>query len=106
MEDYTHAEHMKMPEDWTPIGEWEMSGAPWEFDLIALWRDGEGLLRAAHDSGCSCPIPFEGFTATDFQCIRTTQDFEVFVSNHEFEWWSLDAKQRVRAAVRSALREG
>lgn len=33
----------------------------YEFDIVLLVRENAtGLLWAAHDSGCSCPTPFEG----------------------------------------------
>jgi hypothetical protein len=32
---------------------------PYEFDMVVVWRDVDGRLWGAHDSGCSCPTPFE-----------------------------------------------
>jgi hypothetical protein len=35
---------------------------PYEFDITCVWQDIEtGRYYTAHDSGCSCPTPFEDF---------------------------------------------
>lgn len=41
------------------IGEVECPKS-YEFDQVVVWRDRAGDLWAAHDSGCSCPTPFDG----------------------------------------------
>lgn len=35
----------------------------YEFDTTVVWEDAEGNLYWAHDSGCSCPTPFESYTS-------------------------------------------
>ncbi len=32
-----------------------------EFDILVFWKTNEGAVFMAHDSGCSCPDPFEKF---------------------------------------------
>ncbi len=45
----------------TVIGGVEWSDGAYEFDLTMVWRrDMDGRLFYGEDSGCSCPIPFEG----------------------------------------------
>lgn len=41
------------------VGEIEWSSGFYEFNITAVWRDKEGNLYYADDSGCSCPSPFE-----------------------------------------------
>jgi hypothetical protein len=38
------------------------SGESYDFDMVAIWRDVDGNLYWATDSGCSCPTPFESYT--------------------------------------------
>lgn len=45
------------------------------FSIVLLVRDSGGNLWAAHDSGCSCPTPFEDHSfPTDFVPIRVLED--------------------------------
>lgn len=37
----------------------ELDEPCYSFDLLVVWRDPEGELKWATDSGCSCPVPFE-----------------------------------------------
>jgi hypothetical protein len=36
----------------------------YEFDILVVWKTKEGRKKLfwAHDSGCSCPTPFEGYS--------------------------------------------
>lgn len=43
----------------------ELRDEPWEFDLLIVWRDPDGNLKWAADTGCSCPVPFEDHTPGD-----------------------------------------
>lgn len=40
-------------------------GGSWEFDIFALFQDDDGCWFMAHDSGCSCPSPFEGYKSAE-----------------------------------------
>lgn len=40
----------------------DLDDEPYEFDMMVVWRDPEGNLVYATDSGCSCPSPFEDMT--------------------------------------------
>jgi len=40
----------------------------YEFDILCFWATADGKIYTAHDSGCSCPTPFEdymGYTQKD-----------------------------------------
>lgn len=44
------------------VAELELLGH-YEFDTTVVWRRlSDGALLWASDSGCSCPVPFEGYT--------------------------------------------
>jgi hypothetical protein len=45
----------------TVIGEVEFSDGFYQFDTRVAWRDEDGKVYTARDSGCSCPTPFEEF---------------------------------------------
>jgi hypothetical protein len=51
--------------------------ASWNFSDVILVKDTtDGKIYAAHDSGCSCPSPFERHTfPTDFTEIKSVQEF-------------------------------
>jgi hypothetical protein len=49
--------------DLKPIGELEISEPDWSFDTVVAWiHTPTGDVYWAHDSGCSCPSPFEDYT--------------------------------------------
>lgn len=33
----------------------------YEFDTLCFWKDSEGTVYSASDTGCSCPVPFENY---------------------------------------------
>lgn len=80
---------------------------PYEYDTLLVVRDNEtGKLFAAHDSGCSCPTPFEDFDGLDkFVAITSEADFERLVREHggSYRPWKpgdvLDAARKVREAL-------
>lgn len=42
----------------------------YEFDEVIVWRrKADGTLWGAHDSGCSCPIPFDDIGVDDLEPI-------------------------------------
>ena len=48
------------------VADLEMSEPNWSFDTVVVWRHIEsGQIYWAHDSGCSCPTPFEDYTSLD-----------------------------------------
>ena len=46
-----------------PVIEIDFSDGFYQFDIRVIWKDANGRLYTARDSGCSCPRPFEDYTA-------------------------------------------
>jgi len=46
------------------VGSYEINDAPFEFNLIGVWKNEKGFYIAT-DSGCSCPTPFENYGSLD-----------------------------------------
>lgn len=91
----------------TEIAEFDTAD-DWEFDMVVVWRDGEGKLWAAHDSGCSCPTPFEDHTfPTDFVEVRALTDLDPLIaearehSDHSQPNDLPDFKRKVREALKA-----
>jgi hypothetical protein len=55
-------------------------GEQYEFDIHVVFKDGDGKLYYAHDSGCSCPVPFEGYHGLQDLDIITKDNIESFES--------------------------
>jgi hypothetical protein len=47
------------------VGEAELSVPNYDFDMLVVWKDADGTLYYAQDSGCSCPSPFEDYNSVD-----------------------------------------
>jgi hypothetical protein len=76
------------------IGVLEDADADYSFDTLIVVQDkATGTLFAAHDTGCSCPTPFEEIRGPgDMQPIRTSQDLAVYIAMNDStysEKWSL-----------------
>jgi len=58
--------------------------AYYSFDTVIVVQENKtGRLYAAHDSGCSCPTPFERCSfPTDYTEIRSVDDFTDFLGSH------------------------
>lgn len=81
---------------------------PWQFDMVIVVKDKlDGKLYAAHDSGCSCPTPFEGIEElSDMTPITTVDDLKRFVEVNESEYeqkWSFADRTALYKKVRAAL---
>lgn len=37
----------------------------YQFNMIVAWRDESGRVYWGHDTGCSCPSPFEDYTSKE-----------------------------------------
>lgn len=64
------------PEDFglIVVADLELSEPDYSFDTVVVWRHPEsGLFYWAHDSGCSCPTPFEDY--------RTLEDLSLVFSD-------------------------
>lgn len=81
-------------------------GYGYDYDLYVVFQDTRtGQLYTAHDSGCSCPSPFDGFGLPDLtpvtphQAMQQLQDALATTdgSNH-FQVSTMDAISAVRRA--------
>lgn len=90
----------------TLIGELEDENANYSYDTLIVIRDDvTGNLYAAHDSGCSCPTPFEDVRSfSDMTEIKTLDDVKDFVkANHGCAVWPPAQRQKLYRNVRKAL---
>lgn len=79
------------------------AGDGYDFNKVTLWRDTEGKLWAAADSGCSCPTPYENHKwPTDFTEIREERDIRPLID--QMYGCSPGELFDFVAAVRSAIR--
>lgn len=70
------------------VGLLEDQNADYSYDSILVVQDIEtGKLYAAHDSGCSCPTPFEDIKGLgDMVEIQSELDMRAFVEMEESEY--------------------
>ena len=61
--------------------------ASYEFDMMMVWRDREGRLFWAADSGCSCPEPFESYESVESLTPLTDESWHEF-SQAVMHWCS------------------
>lgn len=43
----------------------ELTGAGYSFNMVAVWKDAREFYYVGTDSGCSCPVPFENYNGKD-----------------------------------------
>lgn len=69
---------------WEEVGGAQMRGdLAYEFDEVIVFRHKFfGGLIIAHDSGCSCPTPFEDMTVKDGRFLNRLVDFDEFTEEH------------------------
>lgn len=78
----------------------------WEFDITAIFQDPEtGKTYWGHDSGCSCPYPFEGQGRDDLQPLPETADLlAIRINRSRTANWgrkmSVEDAHRLRRAAR------
>lgn len=86
----------------------EDPNACYDFSTIILVADtATGKLYAAHDAGCSCPIPFENVTGLgDMTEIRSGEEFNQLVRSHAYYGeviWPVDEVLAVQRLIRTYL---
>lgn len=90
------------------VGSLEDGNASYTFDTVIVVQDEEtGKLYAAHDSGCSCPTPFEDVHGlADLTEIRSVADIQQFVkvNDDSYKDWSLDDRLALYQSVQDVLR--
>lgn len=50
----------------------------YEFNMIVVWRTDDGRFLVGHDSGCSCPSPFESHGVRDLTEVESLADVADF----------------------------
>lgn len=84
----------------------------YEFEMVVVWRGPGGELRAAYDTGCSCPTPFGDLTWDGMLPIRHADDLRPLVEKcDEYgggpAWDGTDpGVADLKAKVHRALRDG
>lgn len=65
----------------------EPSDLSYEFDMLVVWRRLEdGALFWDHDSGCSCPTPFDDTGIADLTKIEREEDIDAVASFIKNQW--------------------
>lgn len=86
----------------TVVADENVAGS-YEFDRVLVVKAPDGTIWGAHDSGCSCPSPFEDHTwPTDWNPIRQLSDLEPLFA--EFTRDDGTAAARIRYKVKEVLR--
>lgn len=49
----------------TTVGQIDWEEPDYSFNMTVVWKDKDGKLYWASDSGCSCPSPFEDYHSID-----------------------------------------
>lgn len=83
------------------VGGVELSDGNYQFDTIILLRDSHGILLYAHDSGCSCPSPFED-TGVDDLTPCTISEFKTYAETEierKADWYGNDETSRMRGEL-------
>lgn len=75
--------------------------ADYSFSDIVLWKDiATGDIYMGHDSGCSCPVPFENFhNLKDFTLVTSEEQLHQYIRS----FTTVESEYRTRP-VRSALK--
>lgn len=72
------------------------------FDYLAFWKDKQGNVYSASDSGCSCPSPFEDYegrtTEEVIQKLERVKDFDHAVTLFN-EWNKGYERQKTKARL-------
>lgn len=60
-----------------PVYEFELTEPFYSFDTVCVWHhEDSNKFYWAHDTGCSCPVPFEDYNSlSDLTELRSVEDF-------------------------------
>lgn len=70
-------------------------GLSWEFNTFLLLKDSDGNFYCVSDSGCSCPIPFEG--TTELTEVPTWADLANELNNWFNPWYAIEDNEYYKA---------
>jgi len=106
---YGESPYYDPPAGWAILAEYDWAGS-YEFAQIVIWRNVDsGELRAAADTGCSCPTPFSDLTLDGMKILEETDDLRPLVDDlgdWRVEWGGSDpGLAELAAAVHRSLRE-
>lgn len=77
----------------------------YEFDIVAVFRDQQGRLGYLIDSGCSCPMPFDGKGVGDLTYC-TPAELQVALQEQAKEnTWSEDESGRYDALIADLMKK-
>jgi hypothetical protein len=79
------------------VGEVEWYDEPYEFDMTVVWKDKEGQLYYASDSGCSCPSPFEDFDSVQDLTVATKHEILTYLGEHAQTGEAINLIEKVAA---------
>lgn len=105
---YGDSPYYSPPEGTEILADYDWAG-DYEFSKVVIWRRKEtGELRAAYDSGCSCPTPFGDLTWEGMKPIREVDDLRSLVDKaYDVEWDGTDpGVAMLKAKVHKALAGG
>ncbi|MEO3860954.1 hypothetical protein [Acrocarpospora sp. B8E8] len=89
------------------VGEIDWSDGCYQFDYTVIWRNHDGQLFHADDSGCSCPSPFESTglddltacTLPELQAYLEKRLDEEFPPSETDEWYGSGWAERAAKIV-------
>ena len=80
------------------FAEFEYSDGCYQFDTRVVWKDKQGQLWTARDSGCSCPTPFEGYNLSNIDMLMNTDMIRE-------EWKSVDYADTTQGQYQYRIRK-
>lgn len=75
----------------------------YEFDMFGVWKDENGHLYYASDSGCSCPSPFETYYSKDDLTKATPQECLSALDEWMVDWGKHKKRADGEGFLRTAL---
>lgn len=83
------------------LGEMEWDNESYQFNMTVVWKDAEGRLWTASDSGCSCPSPFEDTTELDR--LWNLEQLEAIREEKKGRGWGMAEWESLEGRVKEAL---
>lgn len=88
------------------IAEIELSEPSYSFDTRVVWKADNGKIYTAHDSGCSCPIPFEDYKKlSDLTLVDDSIMNAIKEELRKSDYTNMEEKQNFLYKIRDAVRE-
>lgn len=86
------------------FGEIFWSQMAYEFDITVIFRLADGRYGYLCDSGCSCPVPFDGKGVDDVTAIASLSAFQEHCESHRIDYhdYPADAVARMLERLHAA----